>query len=215
VKIWVPVINFKAIELGTKKKSYTIPQSHQNSSKKRLPKFLIISVVILLVTVGLVMLVVHNLNAPAEGTITRTELGATPHISDTYTQPALYKGKYLSFTYPAHYKPTDSQLSGNYLEVADFFATDHSSRQISVGVTKENVVSDSGLVYRQRNPQLYKSVPNDKPDYYVFTSGVNGSESTAFVGHQGLVVAISLSAPAGRDLNPDLQTILNSLKWAQ
>jgi hypothetical protein len=171
-----------------------------------------IPIILLLVIVLAVILTVRNLNAPAVGTIT-SQPPAKSEVVDPYSHPNTYDGKYVSFTYPAHYKPIPSPKSGSYLETAGFYGTNQTSKQISVGVLKESINDDSGVKLRQQETDTYTQDPRTASGVMVFSRTANGSERTAFVPHGDKVASISLTAPPGWDLNEDLQTILLSLKW--
>lgn len=168
--------------------------------------------VVLLAAVLIMSLVIHNLKSPAIGTINQTPLDKA-ETQDPYAEPMSLTGKYLSYSVPAHYRKVASTTTGSYLQVDDFYATDQSEKQISVGVSKEDLNTDTGFSLRKQHPTTYTQEPMTRSGAYIFDSSANGSEKTAFVSHGGYVASISLTAPAGWDLNQDLQTILSSLKW--
>jgi hypothetical protein len=116
----------------------------------------------LLLFVGLVILAIHNLNAPAVGTINQKPPSKSD-AEDPYANPGKYSGKYISFTYPARYRKVNTQLSGSYLEVAGFYATNQSSKQISVGVLKEDIKEDSGIRLRRLQTDKYLEEPRPVP----------------------------------------------------
>lgn len=175
------------------------------------PKVFIPLIIILLIVAAFI-LAVRNLNAPAEGTINQTP-SPTSEVVDPYSNPGKYSGKYISFSYPAHYKKIPSQKTGNYLETVSFFATNQTSKQISIGVLKESIEDDSGVNLRKLHPDTYHQQPRTQTGTIQFTSTANGSERTAFVPHQDKVAVFSITAPAGWDLAEDMQTMLNSLHW--
>lgn len=184
------------------------PQGSVSSGWHRLikPLLLLLSVIVVLA------LVVHNLKSPAVGTINQAP-PADAEAKDPYAQPAKLSGHYISYTYPAHYRKVPSTLTPGYLQVDGFYATDQSQKQISIGVQKEDLSSDTGFVLRKQHSDIYNQEPMTRSGAYVFSSSQNGAAKTAFVSHNGYVASISLTAPAGWDLGPDLQTILDSLKW--
>jgi hypothetical protein len=175
------------------------------------PRVLISAIVVLVLVVAFV-LAVHNLNAPAVGDITQPPPSKLEK-TDPYADPGTYKGKLISFTYPAHYKIVPSQKTGNILDVIYLYATDQSSKSISVGVVKENISDDSGIALRRHQPDKYKEMPRSRTGVIEFTSTVNGSEITAYVPHQDLVASFSITAPPNWDLTADMNTMLGSLKW--
>jgi hypothetical protein len=171
-----------------------------------------VPLVILLAFVMIIFLAVRSLNAPAVGTISQTP-PAKAEVRDPYADPGTYNGKYISFNYPEHYKKIPSQKTGSILEVADFYATDQTSKQISLSVIKENITDDSGIRLRRQQPAIYHEEPRTKTGIIEFSSTSSGSERTAFVPHDDMVAAIAVTAPPDWDLAPDMQTILISLKW--
>ncbi len=177
-------------------------------------KKVLIPVLSLVVFIGLVILAVHNLNAPAVGTINQTPPSKSD-ANDPYANPGKYSGKYINFTYPAHYRKVNTQLSGSYLEVAGFYATNQSSKQISVGVLTENIKEDSGIRLRRLQTDKYHEEPRTASGAVIFSSSANGNERTAYVPHADKVAAISLTSPPGWDLSEDLNTVLNSLEWTR
>jgi len=172
------------------------------------PKVFIPLLIIILLVIA-VVLAVRNLTAPAVGTINQTPMPKA-EITDPYASTGKYSSKYLSFTYPAHYKKIPAAKSGNYLEVADFYATDHSGKQISVGLIKESIGSDSGIAYRKAHPELYRQEPRTRLGAVVF-SKLTGDERTAYIAERDRVVSVSVTAPTNMDLTADCQTVLNSL----
>src|SRR3954454_23868209 len=104
-------------------------RSSRFSSLKRPKVFVPLLVVLILISAAI--LAVHNLNAPAVGQISQQPPAKAERI-DPYANPGSYAGKYLSFTYPAHYKVVPSQKTGALLDVVSLYATDQTSKQISV-----------------------------------------------------------------------------------
>lgn len=184
------------------------PQGSARSGWHKLIKPLLL----LLAAVIVLALVVHNLKSPAVGTINQTPPDKA-ETKDPYAQPMSQSGAYISYTYPAHYRKIDSQLNGSLLQVDNFYATDHSQKQISIGVSHEELNSDTGFNLRKHDSSTYTQEPMTRSGAYIFSSTANGAEKTAFVSHNGYVASISLTAPSGWGLEPDLQTILSSLKW--
>lgn len=168
--------------------------------------------IVVAVAVLVVVIVIKNLNAPSVGTINQKP-PAQAEATDPYANPGPYIGKYISFTYPAQYKPVNAKLTGNYLEVAGFYGTNATGKSISVGVLKESISDDTGIKLRRSQPAKYSEQPRNQTGTVLFVSNTDGSETTAFVPHEGKVATISITAPAGWDLSGDMQTILGSIKW--
>jgi hypothetical protein len=178
---------------------------------KRLVK-IFVSLLIVFVIIAVVFLTFKNMNAPAEGTIAQTP-PSKQAIQDPYSNPTKYNGKYIRFTYPAHFKKIPSQLSGSYLEVDEFSGTDFSAKHLTIGVMPGSLSSDSAVTYRKQRPEIYKALPESR--YGIgFTSSANGSEETAFTQHGNLVASVSETTPAQNvDLSSDVQGILTSMQW--
>ncbi len=172
----------------------------------------------ILLSVGLVLLAVvvpiymtvKNLNAPAQGSINQTPPDKTERL-DPYAQPAVYRGKYISFTYPAHYKKVPSALTGSYLEVFSLYATDQTGKQIIVGVQKGGLSDNSGISYRRAHPELYIEEPRTRAAI-TFTSKTL-PEKVSFLEHAGLLANVSITSQGDPDLDQDLQTVLSSFSW--
>jgi hypothetical protein len=180
----------------------------RTSRRRRLLKPLVFIIAVLAVFA----LVVHNLKSPAVGTINQTPPSKAEN-TDPYANPVKFSGQYIGYTIPSHYKKVPSTLTGSYLQVDDYYASDQSQKQISVGVTKEDLNSDTGFVLRKQHADTYTQEPMTRSGAHVFSSTSNGAEKVAFVSHGEYVVSISVTAPGGWDLSQDLQVILDSLEW--
>lgn len=157
---------------------------------------------------GLVILVVHNMSSPAEGSIDQTP----PSQAETaapYSQPGRYKGKYVSFAYPAHFKISPSKPGAQDLETVFLSSTDVSGRHIAVEVRKGSLADDSDALYRQRSPSLYQQTSSRLG--LEFTKK-DGTDDTFFIAHGDMVASISASAPSNI-LNGEAQFVASSLKW--
>jgi hypothetical protein len=184
------------------------PEVLRTSRRRKILKPL----VVLLAVILILSLVIHNLKSPAIGTINQTPPDKA-EAQDPFAKPMQLTGKYISYSAPAHYRKIASTTTGSYLQVDNFYATDQSEKQISVGVMKEDLNTDTGFNLRKQHPDTYTQEPMSRSGAYIFDSSANGTEKNAFVSHGGYVASISLTAPAGWDLDQDLQTILSSLKW--
>ena len=172
-------------------------------------KFFIPVAIIVLFLIA-VYLSVRNLNAPAEGTINQTPPDKLEKI-DPYANPGTYNGKYISFTYPAHYKKVPSVLTGSYLEVVDFYTTNQNGRQISVGVMPGSLADNSGVDYRKQHTELYTANPRTQNSQSF--SAKSGAEVDDFIEHGGMVVSIAITSQNPADLSEDYSTIVSSLRW--
>ncbi|HXY18003.1 MAG TPA: hypothetical protein VEH48_01105 [Candidatus Nitrosopolaris sp.] len=164
--------------------------------------------VILLVIVGLIVLVVRSLSAPAVGSVSQTPPSQSqPTVP--YNQPGTYKGQYVSFSYPAHYRPTPTGLSGSYLETVVYSSTDQSQKKIDVGISKGSPSTDGSVIYRQQHPELYRE--NTSAIWLEFIK-LDGTEDTFFLQHGNLEASVSVSSPYG-DLGSDALYVASSLRW--
>ena len=184
------------------------PEVSRISRRRKLLKPLVVLMAVILI----LSLVIHNLKSPAIGTINQTPPDKA-ETQDPYATPMKLTGEYISYSVPAHYRKVASTTTGSYLQVDAFYATDQSQKQISVGVSKEDLNTDTGFSLRKQHPATYTQEPMTRSGAYIFDSSADGAEKTAFVSHGAYVASISLTAPAGWDLSQDLQTILSGLKW--
>ena len=175
-------------------------------SKKK--KSLIAAVLLMLLVVALVILSIRNLKSPAVGSIQQSP---TTQAEKTipFSQPGSYKGKYVSFTYPAHFKAEPTRLTGSYLETADYGSTDQTSKHINVGVSKSSINSDGGVSFRRLRPELYKEISSSRG---VEFTKIDGTEDTFFMEHNGLLASVSTTAPSA-SLNGETTFVSSSLKW--
>jgi hypothetical protein len=167
-----------------------------------------IPLLLLVIAVAVVVIAVKNMSSPAQGSITQTPPNQAETI-DPYAQSGTYKGKYITFNYPAHYKAVPAKLTGSYLEVADYHTTDSSAKQINVGVSRGSIDGDSGTVFRRQHKELYKE--NDSRFGVEFTR-IDGTEDTFFMEHNGLLTTVSATSPYG-GLNGEALFVASSLKW--
>lgn len=167
-----------------------------------------IPLLVIAMIIAAAVLAIHNLNSPAQGSINQIPLDTAEKINP-YIQPGSYKGKYISFSYPAHYKAVPSRLSGSYLEVADYHSTDVSSKQISIGVYRGSITSDSGFIYRERHKEIYKESDSRLGSEFL---KLDGTEDTFFMEHNGLLTTVSATAPYG-GLSGEALFVASSLKW--
>jgi hypothetical protein len=172
-----------------------------------------ITLLVLVLLVGGIVTFVHALNAPAVGSLNQTP-PAKAEVVDPYAEPGNYKGKYLGFDYPAHYRKTDTKTSGSYLEVVNYYSTDHTQKSISVGVMKGSLDSESGISFRKSHPETYTAEARTK-DSVAFDSKTGGNERTVYVQHGEYIANISVSTPNGQDVATDSQFIVSSLRWPQ
>lgn len=177
--------------------------------KLQLGLFVALALALILVAAG------HTINSPATGTITRSGGSAAQSSNSVlvFTESSKqYDGKYINFTYPSDYQAGYSSLNGNYLEIHRIYGPSHSDRSIIVGVVRESIANDSGVLYRQNHPEIYKSQPAPAGSL-IFLSGQSGFERTVFITHADLVASISAVDPGGHDITDALNAVVNSLAW--
>lgn len=163
---------------------------------------------VVLLAVAVLTIVIKNMAAPAVGDIDQTP-PARAEKTDPYGQPGSYKGKYVSFNYPAHYKKSLSKLTGTSLEVVDYHATDSTGKTISVSVYRGNTNDDSNIAFRRQHKELYTE--NDTQKWLEFTKK-DGTEDTFFLNHSGLETSVAFTAPYS-DTSGDGLYVASSLKW--
>lgn len=176
--------------------------------RRRHWKKILIPLLALVLAVGLLIWIIHGLNAPAEGSISQTP-PSQAQKADPYAQPGTFNGKYLSFQYPAHFKLINTKITGSYLETVGYSSTDQSGREINVGVYQGSVASDSGVVYRRQHPELYKETDSQLGLEFV---KLDGTEDTFFLQHDGLIATVSATAP-NANLNGEAYYVASSLQW--
>ena len=169
---------------------------------------IIVPLIIVAAVAAVLLVVVHNMNAPAVGDIDQTA-SAAPEKIDPYAKPGTYNGKYISFTYPAHYKKIPSKLTGSTLEVIEYHTTDTTGKQISTAVYKGDISQDSSVVYRRQHKELYTENQTQK---WVEFDKNDGTEHTFFFEHNGLEASLSATAPFD-DQSGDGLFAASSLKW--
>jgi len=177
------------------------------SSRQRRFRLLVIAAVILLVIAGAVLFV-RTLDSPVLGSVNQTPPSQAVKV-DPYSQPGTYKGKYITFTYPEHYKSSPTSLSGSYLEVAAYSYTAGTYKQLSVGVQPGSLSSDGSIAYRQQHPELYRETTSPLGIEFVNKAG---TEDTFYIAHNGLIASVSVTAP-GADLDNDALYVAGGLRW--
>jgi hypothetical protein len=169
-----------------------------------------LTIVVLLILVGglVIFLVVKGLKAPAQGSLSQTP-PSKAEKTVAFSQPGTYKGKYVSFTYPAHYKPAPTKLTGTYLELASYSSTDQTFKEINVGVYSGTISNDSGVSLRRLNKNSYKETTSARG---VEFTKADGSEDTFFLEHNGLMASVSTTGPDAVSSGETLY-IASSLHW--
>ncbi len=176
-------------------------------SKLKRPRVALPLLAIFVIAVVAVM-TVRNLNSPAQGDINQVPQ-ASAEKTDPFVQPGIYNGRYISFSYPPHFKAVPDKLNGSYLQVNEYHSTDGTGLLINIGVYQGNFGSDGGVAYRRLNKKLYRE--NDSRLGLEFTK-VDGTEDTFFIEHNGLLATVSATAPYG-GMSGEAYFVASSLKW--
>jgi hypothetical protein len=201
VKIWVPVIKFRTVQVGRQLSS----AQARRRRRQRLAGLIILIFVASAVAVKL-------FGGPAEGTISKNPKVIKFDNAAKVTNGA-YDGQYFYITYPSSLQPNASAKSAPYLNVVNLFSTQHTSEHVAIALVREELSRDSGLNYRQQHPELYSPVAGS--DGLVFSKTQAGFEKTGFFSHDGLVLSISLTASGAQDVGGDYDSIAKSLIWKQ
>jgi hypothetical protein len=188
VKIWVPIIKFRAVQVGRQ----LSPAQARRRRRQRLAGLIILIVVASAVAVKL-------FGGPAEGTVSKNPKVIKFDNAAKVTNGA-YDGQYFYITYPSSLQSNASAKSAPYLDVVNLFSTQHTSEHVAIGLVREELSRDSGLNYS---------------DGLVFSKTQTGFEKTGFFSHDGLVLSISLTASGAQDVGGDYDSIAKSLIWKQ
>jgi hypothetical protein len=137
-----------------------------------------------------------------------------PSAKKAQGNTGIYEGKYISFAYPAGFEKIDNPKNTGYLEVVNYYSTDHSNTHLAVALVRESLANDSGYNLRENHPETYKKVLASPTDV-VFTKSTGGKEQTEYITHNGMVVSISMTLPGTKDLSKDFAVVSNSLQWQQ
>lgn len=210
----MPVVRvyLKTVELGGRKPVYTA-ETHANRPKsKKRRKALIWTGATAVAAVVALIIILHILNAPAQGTIINNPAQAVQAAQAA--TPGSYSDSYISFQYPASFTPVASPKQTGYLSSITMLSDDHPTIHASIGLVTEQLQNDSGLHYRQLHPDIYKTISSTDTTA-VFSSDQNGSEYTGFIAHNGEVLDISLTSVRPSLLPVDYDFIAKSLVWKQ
>lgn len=177
------------------------------------PKVCIPLITVASLVIGLAALI-KNLDSPVQGVI--TDSGAVSNTTPAKSVPEVksYSDKYIGFSYPGKFTLSPSQKTGGYLDVVNLISTPRRSEYVSIGVYPGDLSSDSGVTYRQRNPQIYKLLASTPSSLY-FANIQTNAELTGFFMHSGLMTSVSVTANSTMDLSPDYQVITGSLSWKE
>src|SRR6478609_6352004 len=129
------------------------------------PKVLV-PIILLLVAVIIMVLVIKNMTAPAVGSIEQTP-AAKAEVVDPYSKTGNFRGKYVSFNYPARFKKVPSKLTGSYVEVVDYHSTDSNGKLISVGILPGSISNSGDIQFRRQQKSVYTE--NDTQKWVEFT----------------------------------------------
>ena len=172
----------------------------------------------LLVALGAVDLLVHDLNSPAQGVVHQTVVA---DASAKVTPPLKVEGKAVIFEYPASLeKIKPDTLSPGDIEKFLFTMPTHHAWSLAIQVKSlagGTLTGDSGYNLRKQNPQQYTeqvsvvngmtiSVMSDKSGPY---------NQVAFIPHGNLVAEVALSGTDSSDTSSQkiFDTVIDTWQW--
>lgn len=214
MKIWVPVINFKKIELGGAKHAPVFIEGtsvNHHPPKKRKSKLIAIIIAVVLVFGGLIWLSIRGLNTPAEGSIDNSEV-ITPKVQSG--AGGKYEDNYFSIKYPSSYRVIPNQETSPYLSSVSLLSSRHPTTHVAINLVPELLSNDPGVSFRQSHSELYKPVATNDLSL-VFSRPDQDAEYTGFIAHNGMVISISLTSVGSSQLKGDYDFLANSLSWKQ
>lgn len=160
----------------------------------------------------LIFIAIHNMNSPAEGTVTQNNFDnlnqTTPDRS-----PKHYSDQFISFSYPSGYEMAPADKSTGLLDMVNLISSNRRDKYVAIGVVKETLDSDSGVNYRRLHPDIYKTV-GQNPTSVVY-SKLDSTEYTGFIAHGDKVASISFTSVSPQALEPDYKIIAGSLQFKQ
>jgi hypothetical protein len=171
----------------------------------------IVPIVITFLVIVVIISVVHNLNSPANGTITESNYDSISQIKNN--SPQKYSDDYISFTYPGTFEQTASEKSPGILSAVNLTIRKHRDEYVAIAVIKEALQSDSGLTYRHQHPDLYKVV-SEKPNEVIYEKN-DKTEYTGFIVHGNKTTSVSFTSVSPQDMSADYKAITDSLQWKQ
>lgn len=161
----------------------------------------------------------YSIQKPALGVIKSGEL---PKEQESFTQKnekKLYKGKYITFSYPGSYSEKSHELpeNGPVREKIVFFGDEMEGKQIVVTVDErleKSLDASPSFQMRIKNPKQYekemRGVGDEKK--VLFTKNSQVFEVTAFFMKKNLLMSVSVTSSIHLDgLRDDLLEILQTL----
>lgn len=161
----------------------------------------------------------YFLQKPSLGTI---KPGTLPVEEESFAQDGekkLYKGQYITFSYPGSYSEKSHELieSGSVREKIIFFGDESQGKRMAILVEErpeKNLDASPAFQMRMKDRKQYESeiigVGNDKK--VIFTKNSQVFETTAFFMKKNLLVSVSVTSSIHLDgLREDLLEILKTL----
>lgn len=172
-------------------------------------KLWVLGMALVLIIAG-ILLSIHLLSTPAQGTISQS--GSQGTKTEAPKLAHQYSDNYMSFIYPGTFDLVPVAKANNYLDIVNLSSNDRSNAYVAITVVRELLSNDPSLNYRRLHPEIYQVDTSDPTDA-TFTSTQNGFEKTGYIAHGGLVLSVSLSSSFSNDLSAIYGTIVKSLQW--
>jgi hypothetical protein len=176
------------------------------------PKVMVGVVILLLVMAAFVM-ALHNLNSPAQGTVTTQNTDSQPTATSGSKENKQYSGAAITFNYPSKFVIQTNPKSPGYLDSVNLITSGRRDEYAAMSVTKDTFDTDSGISYRRNHPDLYKT--NLKSSNSIVFTKLDSTELTGFFQHGDMTASISLTSVSAKDLSADYVVIADSLQWKQ
>lgn len=164
-------------------------------------------------TLGVVVYIsINAMHSPAVGTVKQVSAQQATKHAQAVEVDGFHNGKLINFSYPPGYTRLKQKLSGNYLEVVGLGGPRKANRQITVGVSRDSLENNSGIVFRRQHMDIYKE-EKLKAGGVVFTSSKSGYERMAFIEHEDMLASVAVVSPSGYDMKEVSDQIIESLEW--
>ncbi len=161
----------------------------------------------------------YMVQKPSIGTIKPGTLPAEPESFAQNSEKKLYKGKYITFSYPGSYseKSHDVPKDGPVKEKIIFSGDESQGKRMAIMVEErpeKNLDASPSFQMRVKDPKRYekeiRETGNDTK--VIFTKNSQGFEMTAFFMKRNLLVSVSVTSSIHLDgLRNDLLEILETL----
>jgi hypothetical protein len=187
--------------------------------KKRLRKFLIVALIVLLMG-WLVVYTVHKLNSPANGTISVSHTNSAA-ITDS-TDYSTLNNDYFSVLYPSELTPDFAQQKSSAYLVYNFMSKRDAAQNLTDSLEiyvktlpYGGVAADSDYRSYQSQPGLYKLsqkfIRGELVD--VATRDAGSNERVGLWVHGNYLMILKLKSTTKDGIDTKFTTILKSIQW--